>query len=115
MYGQGDRRGLGSTFIPRRDSGRKKKSVSQGQKPVYVRFECAVVFYWTKKKQKNNNPAPKQGPVTSSSMRGFVCKLEIFDKPDEAFHLSAIHFGASSSFDVSASDVWTSPSDKSDH
>lgn len=114
MYGQGDRRGLGSTFIPRRDSGRKKKSVSQGQKPVYVRFECAVVFYWTKKNKKNN-PTPKQGPVTSSSMRGFVCKLEIFHKPDEAFHLSAIHFGASSSFDVSASDVWTSPSDKSDH
>lgn len=82
---------------------------------MYVRFECAVVFYWTKKKQKNNNPAPKQGPVTSSSMWGFVCKLEIFHKPDEAFHLSAIHFGASSSFDVSASDVWTSPSDKSDH
>lgn len=52
VYGQGDRRGLGSTFIPRRDSGRKKKSVSQGQKPVYVRFECAVVFHWTKKKQK---------------------------------------------------------------
>lgn len=114
MYGQGDRRGLGSTFIPRRDSGRKKKSVSQGQKPVYVRFECAVVFHWTKKKQKKTQ---HQNKVQLRLHRcGDLCeKLEIFDKPDEAFHLSAIHFGASSSFDVSASDVWTSPSDKSDH
>lgn len=93
----------------------EKKSLCLKDKSPCMLGLSVQLFFIGQKKTKKNNPAPKQGPVTSSSMRGFVCKLEIFDKPDEAFHLSAIHFGASSSFDVSASDVWTSPSDKSDH
>lgn len=77
-----EKRGLGSTFIPRRDS-EKILSLSlekpEGQRPMYVRLECVIILLVA------IQTSTKTKVQLDLHQCGDLCeKLEMLDEPDEA-------------------------------